>query len=170
MLCLHCSPPTSDPRGTRAEGTAQFAHRHRGVFGVSSAPDGGPVSEAACSRGARAEAPSRHKSPTTVQVRTQRPSGTPGEQPDECDPHPRQPSREPATEGQSAHTTATTTPSETPAATLHYLTKHREEPSAQSRPTFASGHGQKLSEFTREISGPAGWAQQHSTGSNRWVE
>ena len=40
------SPPTSDPRGTRAKETEPFAHRHRGVFGVSSAPDGGPVSEA----------------------------------------------------------------------------------------------------------------------------
>ena len=29
MLCLHCSLPTSDPRGTRAEGTDPFAHRHK---------------------------------------------------------------------------------------------------------------------------------------------
>ena len=36
------SPPTSDPRGTRAEGTEPFAHRHRGVFGASSAPGDQP--------------------------------------------------------------------------------------------------------------------------------
>ncbi|KWX11251.1 hypothetical protein QR46_4788 [Giardia duodenalis assemblage B] len=30
------------PRGTRAEGTEPFAHRHRGVFGASSAPGDQP--------------------------------------------------------------------------------------------------------------------------------
>ncbi|ESU40297.1 Hypothetical protein GSB_154426, partial [Giardia duodenalis] len=34
------SPPPSAPRGTRAEGTEPFAHRHRGVFRASSVPDG----------------------------------------------------------------------------------------------------------------------------------
>ena len=84
------------------------------------------------------------------------------EEPDEYDPH--HPPAEQRTNPQRdnhAHTrqpATTTTPPETPTTTLHYLTKHGEVPPVlTSRPTFASGHGQKLSEFTREILGrPAG--------------
>ncbi|ESU39988.1 Metalloprotease, insulinase family protein, partial [Giardia duodenalis] len=73
----------------------------------------------------------------------------------------RQPSRELTHRETTTRTRqpATTARSETPAATLHHPAKHGEEepPILSSRPTFASGHGQKLSEFTREILGrPAG--------------
>ncbi|ESU39867.1 Hypothetical protein GSB_155536, partial [Giardia duodenalis] len=74
----------------------------------------------------------------------------------------RQPSRELThreTTTRTRQPATTTTLPETPAATLHHPAKHGEEepPILSSRPTFASGHGQKLSEFTREILGrPAG--------------
>ena len=103
MLCLHCSPPTSDPRGTRAEGTAQFTHRHR-------LDPQGPPATLRRSMAARRAAPQNHQKategspahsrrpanrdtraagtvPAAVQVRTQRPSGTSAEEPDEYDPH-----------------------------------------------------------------------------------
>ena len=120
MLCLHCSPPTSDPRGTRAEGTAQFTHRHR------LGPQGSPVAlrrsmaaagqlpksrqEATEGSPAHPRRPANRDTraagtvPATAQVRKQRPSGTLAEEPDEYDPHPRQASRErPAERQPRAH-------------------------------------------------------------------
>ena len=86
------SPPTSDPRGTRAEGTAQFAHRHR------MDPQGSPVTlrkpmaarraapkshqkategSPAHPRDPRTETPAQLAlSPATAQVRMQRPNDT----------------------------------------------------------------------------------------------
>ena len=64
-------------RGNRAEGTAQFAHRHRGVLRVSSAPGG--------------LRPARHPAgtaPATAQVRTQRPNDTHQPNSPTSDPHP----------------------------------------------------------------------------------
>ena len=157
MLCLHCSPPTSDPRGTRAEGTAQFAHRHRGVFRVSSAPDGPRSAETAVPEESQTEAPSR-RSPrdgpgahVTTERHTSRAENAP-----QRDSH--------------AQPTATTAPSETPATTLRYLTKHGEGPSAHSRPTLP-GRPDRASpswDFGPRRLGPAAqhwtayvWMRQH---------
>ncbi|ESU42885.1 Hypothetical protein GSB_151284, partial [Giardia duodenalis] len=70
-------------------------------------------------------------------VRKQRSNGTPGEQPDECDPHHLPAEQRTSIQRDShAHPTAMTAPPETPATTLHHPAKHGEEPPIlTSRPT-----------------------------------
>ena len=162
------SLPTSDPRGTRAEGTAQFAHRHR------LDPQGPPATlrRSMAARWAAPQKPPRsHRRQPRPSLKIREPGhprsrhsphGGPGahgaterltlaEEPDEYDPHPRQPSRERPAEGQPA-TRQRRLHHLRPSSdlTLSYEARGR-APNTQSRPTFASGHGQEVSEFTREI-------------------
>ena len=92
----------------------------------------------------------------------QRPSGALAEEPDEYDPHPRQPSRERPAEGQPAHpAAATTTPPETPTTTLRYLTIYGEEPSTQSRPPHSVAMTERAPRETRPPQAGTRWC---STG------
>ena len=133
--------PTSAPRGTRAEGTEPFAHRHRGVFGVSSAPDGGPVSKAACPRGVASRDPQQAQTPRLSKCARNDRTAHQANNPTSAILTPCQPSREPAYRGTATHTRqpATTAPSETPTTTLHHPAKHGKSP-VLSRDPRPGGH------------------------------
>ena len=131
MLCLHCSPPTSDPRAPEQRephslladidwaprGLQRLSGNRRPPLGSSpkatrkppkAAPSVPEIREPGHPR-------SRHKSPTTAQVRMQRPSGALAEEPDECDPHPL-----PAEQRTTRRGTATRTP-DSQRRQLHHL-------------------------------------------------
>ena len=170
MLCLHCSLPTSDPRapeqrepsrlltginwaprglqrlsGNRWPPAGQLPKkspkaappipeiREPGHPRSRHSPRGGPGAQATTERHTRRRTRRVRSSPPPAEQRTTR-------------------------RGTARHPAATTAPPETPTTTLHYLTKHGEEPPIlTSRPTFASGHDQRVREFTRGMQGrPAG--------------
>ena len=179
MLCLHCSPPTSDPRGTRAEGPHSLLTDIKWTPGVSSdspETDGRPPGS---SPKATEGSPVRPGDPRTetpaqqAQVSRDGPGAhvaterhTLAEEPGEYDPHPRQPSRARPAAGQPAHTTATTSaPPEAPITTLHHPAKHgEEEPPVLSRDPPSPPDGQ-TERAPRGTPGPRrlGPAAQHWT-------
>ena len=79
------------------------------------------------------EAASRHSPRDCPGAHATTERHTPGEQPDEYDPHPRQRAENDPQRDSHTRQPATTAPPETPAATVHYLTKHGEEPPVLSR-------------------------------------
>ena len=170
MLCLHCSPPTSDPRAPEQR------EPHSLLTDINWAPRG--LQRLSGNRWPPAgQPPKSHRrqpcpSPEIREPRHPRSRHSPRDGPSARATTERRtgrrtrrvrssPSASRAENRQQRdslpHPAATTAPPETPAATLRYLTKHGEEPPVlTSRPTFASGWPQ-LSEFTREILGrPAG--------------
>ena len=157
MLCLHCSPPTSDPRApeqrephsllTDIEWTPRGLQR---LSGNRWPPAGQPPKTTRKPPKAALPIPGDPRTGTPAQqaqpprrskcARNDR-AAHQASSPTSAILTIRQPSRERPAERQSAHTTATTTaPPEIPAATLRYLTIYGEEPSTQSRPAFASRH------------------------------
>ena len=156
MLWLHCSLPTSDPRAPEQREPHSLLTDIDWTPGVSSdspetdgrPPGSSPKPPESHRRQPRPSPRSANRdtrvagtAPAAVQVRVQRPSGAPAEEPDEYDPHPCQPSRERPAEGQPAtRQPATSAPPETPAATLRYLTKHGEEPQHSVETPSLGGH------------------------------
>ena len=160
MLCLHCSPPTSDPRApeqrepSRLPTDINWAPRGLQRLSGSRRPPAGqlpkttrkpPKAAPPIPEDPRTEPPAQLAlSPAAVQVRVQRPSGAPAEEPDEYDPHPCQPSRDRPAEGQPA--TRQRRPHHLrPSSdlTLSYDIRGR-APSTQSRPPRPDGQTERV--------------------------
>ena len=178
MLCLHCSPPTSDPRAPEQREPSRLLtdinwaprglQRHSGNRWPPAgqlpkkSPKAAPPIPEIREPGHPRSRHSPHDGPSAHATTERR---TFADEPDERSSPPPAEQGPTRRETARAHPTApaTSAPPETPATALRYLTTHGEEPSTQSRPTFASARPQ-LSEFSREISGPhRRGAQQHST-------
>ena len=175
MLCLHCSPPTSDPRGTRAEGTEPFAHRHRldprglqRLSGNRRPPAGQPPKshrrQPSIPGDPRTETPAQLAQPprrskrarndrtthTSRITRRVRSSPPPAEQ-------------RTTRRGTARHTRqpATTAPPETPAATLHYLTIYGEVPPVLSRDPPSPPDGQTERVYSWDFGPPQNTVAQN---------
>ena len=143
MLCLHCSPPTSDPRAPEQREPSRLLTDINWAPGASSdSPkiDGRPPgsSPKATRKPPKAAPPipeireprhprSRHSPHDCPGAHATTERHTLAEEPDErSSPLPAEQST--TRRGTARHTTATTAPHETPAATLRYLTRHGEGP------------------------------------------
>ena len=177
MLCLHCSPPTSDPRAPEQREPHSLLTDIKWTPGVSSdspetdgRPPGSPPKAtrkppkaALHPRDPRTGTPAQlaqvsHDCPGAHATTERR---TLAEEPDErSSPLPAE--QRTGNRGTARHTTATTTPPETPTTTLRYLTRHGEGPPALSRDPRPGGQTERA---PRGTPGP----RRLDTAAQQWT-